>query len=157
MTIRNREGLIKALYAKQSFAYGKHTIAGVIGDTYRIRDYNTTILILGSDGGIEYFNNTFYSKTTSKLQNLLKEIFNIVAPERRAYLFNTNPKRAYINEGYGDITFDKEGYILFATLKKGGAITFISPSVLNPFISLKIGGEWFDTETNLLTKQEVPQ
>lgn len=62
MIVRNREGLIKALYAKQSFTYGGHTEAISIRGVYHIKDYGTTMLIIGADGGIAFFNNMITGK-----------------------------------------------------------------------------------------------
>lgn len=157
MIVRNKEGLIKALNAKQSFTYGGHTSAGFNGLTYRIRDYDTTILIMGLDGGIEFFNNKTYSNTTTRLQNLLKEIFNINAPERRAYLFNTEPKKAYSIDATlaGKAFFNTDGSLaFFAETIKGENVSFISPNVLPPLISLKVANTWLDIETKLLTKED---
>ena len=161
MTIRNREGLSEALYAKQSFVYGGHIRAGISKNIYLIRDYDTTILIMRLDGGIEFFfNNKFYSNTTSRLQNLLKEVFNINAPERRTYLFDTKPKNAYFEHTMlaGKAFFKNDGSLsFFASMLKGGNMNFISPNVLPPFITLSVADTWIDIETKLLLKQEVSQ
>ena len=106
-----------------------------------------------------YFDNSFYSVTTSRLQNLLKEIFNFVAPERRAYLFDTTTKKAYLEGVYGEVSFNKDGLILFASIGQLGDkdLRFYSPKSLSPLISLGLGGVWCGIETKLLLKQEVSQ
>lgn len=93
ITIRNKEGLIKALCEYKEFTYGKHVKARLYGETYVITDYNVTILVIKRDRSVLYFDNSFYSKTTSKLQNLLKEVFNFIAIRRKAYLFDTAAKK----------------------------------------------------------------
>lgn len=157
MTVRNKEGLIKALYAKQSFTYDGHVSAGISKNVYLIRDYDTTILIISLDGVVEFFNNKFYSVTTSRLQNLLKEIFSINAPERKAYLFNTEPKRAFcLADGIaGKAFFNNDGSLaFFMEWINGENMRFISPSFLAPLITLKIADTWCDIETRLLRGED---
>lgn len=156
MTVRNREGLIKALYAKQSFTYGGHIEAISIRGVYHIKDYGTTMLIIGADGGIAFFNNKFYSNTTSKLQNLLKEVFNIVAPERKAYLFDTEPKKIYCIDVMitGKAFFNKNGNLVFFTDRARGKACFLSPKELPPLISLRVDTVWCDIETKLLRGED---
>lgn len=156
MIVRNKEGLIKALWGYKEFIYGGHVEARLYGETYVITDYNVTILVIKKDRSVLYFDNSFYSKTTSKLQNLLKEVFNFVAPERKAYLFDTTTKKAYLGGIYGEVTFNKDGLILFASIKQIGnkGSRFYSPKSLSPLISLSFGGVWCDIETKLLRGEE---
>lgn len=160
ITIRNKEGLIKALCEYKEFTYGGHIEASIIKNVYRIVDYDTTILIMGLDGVVEFFNNKFYSNTTSRLQNILKEVFNINAPERKTYLFDTKPKKAFCTDAglAGKVFFNNDGKLtFFVNMIKGENIEFISPNFLMPIISLKLADTWCDIETRLLLKQEVSQ
>lgn len=157
ITIRNRQGLIEALNNKQAFNYGNHLRAGLTGDSsYQVADYSTLLLVIDKDNKIVYFDNSFYSVTTSRTQNLLKGVFNIVAPERKAYLFDTEPKRAYLGGIYGEVSFSKEGLILFASIGQIGSkgSRFYSPKSLSPLLSLYIGGTWCEIETKLLRGEE---
>ena len=44
---------------------------------YVVYSYQTIILRVNSAGEVEYFDNGYYSRTTSKLQNKIKQAFNI--------------------------------------------------------------------------------
>lgn len=44
---------------------------------YIVYSYKTIILRLNSAGGVEYFDGGYYSRTTSKLQNKIKEAFHL--------------------------------------------------------------------------------
>jgi hypothetical protein len=157
MIVRNKEGLIKALYAKQSFTYGGHVSADISKNVYIIRDYDTIILIVSLGGVIEFFNNRFYSVTTSRLQKLLKEIFNINAPERKAYLFNTEPKRAFcLADGIaGKAFFNNDGSLaFFVEWINGENMHFISPTLLTQVISLKLADTWCGIEAKLLRGED---
>ena len=156
MIVRNREGLNKALWGYKEFTYGGHVEARLYGETYVITDYNVTILVIKTDRSVLYFDNTFYSITTSRLQNLLKEVFNFTAPERKAYLFDTEPKKAYLGGIYGEVSFSKEGLILFASIGQLGSngMRFYSPKSLSPLLSLSLGGVWCGIETRLLRGEE---
>lgn len=44
---------------------------------YIVYSYQTIILRLNSAGEVEYFDSGYYSKTTSKLQNKIKEAFKL--------------------------------------------------------------------------------
>ena len=159
MIVRNREGLIKALWGYTEFTYGGHVEARLYGETYVITDYNVTILVIKRDRSVLYFDNSFYSNTTSKTQNLLKEVFNFVAPERKAYLFDTTTKKAYLGGIYGEVSFNKDGLILFASIGQIGSkgVRFYSPKSLESIVSISFGGVWCGIETKLLLKQEVSQ
>ena len=118
MVVSNKEGLIKALWGYKEFTYGGHVKAWEWAKTFTVQDYNT-VLLVKYNGALIYFNNKFYSKTTSRLQNLLKEVFNIVAPERKAYLFDTEPKEMY----YTDAT---ECYRGSAFFNSNGSLSFFA-------------------------------
>lgn len=156
MIVRNKEGLIKALWGYKEFTYGGHVEARLYGETYVITDYSVTILVIKRDRSVLYFDNSFYSKTTSKLQNLLKEVFNFIALRRKAYLFDTTTKKAYLGGTYGEVTFNKDGLILFASIWQIGSkgSRFYSPKSLSPLMSLSFGGVWCDIETKLLIRED---
>ena len=44
---------------------------------YIVYSYQTIILRLNSAGEVEYFDGGYYSRTTSKLQNRIKQVFNM--------------------------------------------------------------------------------
>lgn len=44
---------------------------------YVVYSYNTVILRLNSAGEVMYFDGGYYSRTTSKLQNKIKQVFNL--------------------------------------------------------------------------------
>ena len=44
---------------------------------YIVYSYQTIILRLNSAGEVEYFDGGYYSRTTSKLQNRIKQAFNL--------------------------------------------------------------------------------
>ena len=44
---------------------------------YIVYSYQTIILRLNSAGEVEYFDGGYYSRTTSKLQNKIKNVFNL--------------------------------------------------------------------------------
>lgn len=44
---------------------------------YIVYSYQTIILRLNSAGEVEYFDSGYYSRTTSKLQNMIKQAFNL--------------------------------------------------------------------------------
>ena len=44
---------------------------------YIVYSYSTIILRLNSAGEVEYFNNGYYSKTTSRLQNKIRQAFKL--------------------------------------------------------------------------------
>ena len=44
---------------------------------YIVYSYQTIILRLNSAGEVEYFDSGYYSRTTSKLQNKIKQVFNL--------------------------------------------------------------------------------
>ncbi|QPH88679.1 hypothetical protein [Campylobacter concisus] len=155
MIVRNKEGLIKALWGYKDFTYGGHVEATLIRDTYTVKDYGKTILVIKKGRDILYFDNSFYSVTTSRFCNLLKEVFNFTAPERKAYLFDTEPKRVYVG-GLGHITlnFTKEGLISLVSKKTERGYEFYKIDSLPPLVTLDIGGIYRIIETKLLTKED---
>ena len=155
MIVRNKEGLIKALCEYKEFTYGGHVEARLYGETYVITDYLGIILIIKRDRSALYFDNSFYSNTTSKTQNLLKEVFNLVAPERKAYLFDTEPKKAYLGDlEEVNITFTSEGLISMISKKTKRGFEFFKLNDLCPLMSLYIGGVWCGLETKLLRGED---
>lgn len=44
---------------------------------YVVYSYQTVILTIKEDGTISYFDNSYHSRTTSKLQNKIKEAFDL--------------------------------------------------------------------------------
>ena len=44
---------------------------------YIVYSYQTIILRLNSAGEVEYFDDGYYSRTTSRLQNRIKQVFNL--------------------------------------------------------------------------------
>ena len=44
---------------------------------YIVYSYQTIILRLNSAGGVEYFDDGYYSKTTSRLQNKIRQAFKL--------------------------------------------------------------------------------
>ena len=47
-------------------------------ETYKVWSYNTLIFKYNKlSNEVEYFNNSYYSSTTSKIQNILIDIFNL--------------------------------------------------------------------------------
>lgn len=46
-------------------------------EEYIVYSYQTIILRLNSAGEVEYFDSGYYSKTTSKLQNKIKQAFSL--------------------------------------------------------------------------------
>ena len=159
MVIRNKEGLIKALCEYKEFTYGGHVKAWEWAKTFTIQDYNT-VLLVKYNGALIYFNNKYYSQTTSRLQNLLKEVFNIVAPERKAYLFDTEPKEMYYTDATecyrGSVFFNSNGSLSFFAKKKreGDFVEFIKCNKLPQEISLKLGSVYYGLETRLLRGED---
>lgn len=155
MIVRNREGLIKALWGYKEFTYGGHVEARLYGETYVITDYLITILVIKRDRSVLYFDNSFYSNTTSKTQNLLKEVFNFVAPERKAYLFDTTTKKAYLGDLEDvNVAFTNEGVISMISKKTKRGFEFFKLNDLCPLMSLYIGGVWCGLETKLLRGED---
>lgn len=156
ITIRNKEGLFNALNNKQDFKYGGYLVAYTRGDgSYHVVDYNTLLLVLDKDNRVVYFDNSFYSVTTTKTQNLLKEVFSIDAPKRKLYLNDTTPKGAYAGLlSYVNITFTNEGLISTISKKTEKGYIFFKDSILPPLIALLIGGCYYDIKTKLLRGED---
>ena len=156
ITIRNKEGLFNALYNKRDFKYSEHLGAYTFGDGYyHVVDYSTLLLVLDKDNRVVYFDNSFYSVTTTRIQNLLKEVFDLVATERKLYLKDTTPKLAYLGElGYVDITFTNKGFISTISKKTEKGYIFFKDSALPPVIALMICGCLYDVKTKLLRGED---
>ncbi|WXG60249.1 hypothetical protein VB002_00610 [Campylobacter concisus] len=156
ITIRNKEGLFNALNNKQDFKYGGHLVAYTRGDgSYHVVDYSALLLVLDKDNRVVYFDNSFYSVTTTKTQNLLKEVFCIDAPKRKLYLNDTTPKLALVsNLSSVNITFTSEGLISTISKKTENGYIFFKDSILPPLIALLIGGCYYDIETKLLRGED---
>lgn len=57
------------------------------GTHYIIKSYETVILDLNTKTGELLFNNCYYSRTTSKIQNMIKAAFNLInCKERKCFL-----------------------------------------------------------------------
>ena len=68
--------------------YGSSVRAVNTGKTYTVLSYGTPILIYCMTTGETIFDNSYYSKTTSKLQNLIKDAFGLHDfKERKIYDF----------------------------------------------------------------------
>lgn len=50
--------------------------ADMVADEYNIYSYNTLMATI-KKGKVVYFNDKHYSRTTSRLQNIIKDVFNI--------------------------------------------------------------------------------
>ena len=150
ITIRNKEGLIKALCEYKEFTYGGHVKAWEWDKTFTIQDYKT-VLLVKYNGALLYFNNKFYSNTTSRLQNLLKKVFNIVAPERKE-MYYTDATECY----RGSAFFNSNGSLSFFAKKKreGDFVEFIKCNKLPQEISLKLGNVYYGLETKLLRGED---
>lgn len=83
-------------------------------------------------------------------------MFNIVAPERKAYLFDTKPKKIYCIDVMitGKAFFNKNGNLVFFTDRARGKACFLSPKELPPLISLRVDTVWCDIETKLLRGED---
>lgn len=46
-------------------------------DEYVVYSYQTVILTVKEDGTVSYFDSSYHSRTTSKLQNKIREAFNL--------------------------------------------------------------------------------
>lgn len=156
ITIRNKEGLFNALNNKQDFKYGGHLVAYTRGDdSYHVVDYSILLLVLDKDNRVVYFDNSFYSVTTTKTQNLLKTIFTINTPKRKLYLNDTTPKRAYAGLlSYVNIIFTNEGLISTISKKTEKGYEFFKCSSLPPLIALVISGCYYDVKTKLLIGED---
>lgn len=73
-----------------------------------------------------------------------------------ASLFDTTTKKAYLGGVYGEVSFNKDGLILFASIGQIGSkgTRFYSPKSLSPLLSLYIGGVWCAIETKLLRGED---
>lgn len=89
ITIRNKEGLTKALNNKQEFKYGNRLSALIIGDNnYHIMDYNTLLLVLDKDNRVVYFDNRILCADMGTFLKVLAEAYNLDRDfrERKEYI-----------------------------------------------------------------------
>jgi hypothetical protein len=84
MKISNYDAVQDALHYRESFVHGScHAVR--IDDypapfgqrrEYRVWSYNTLVLVYNLDAGrVVYFDNRYYSQTTSRLQNMIRAAF----------------------------------------------------------------------------------
>lgn len=69
--------IIKYLTNKEPFQASNIFACLTEKSEYIVYSYSTIILRLNSAGEVEYFNSGYYSRTTSKLQNKIKQAFNL--------------------------------------------------------------------------------
>ena len=66
------------------------------GTRYIIKSYETVILDLNTKTGELLFNNCYYSRTTSKIQNMIKVAFNLInSKERKCFLMINGSIKAH--------------------------------------------------------------
>lgn len=66
---------------------GSSATAIFTGRHYIVKSYDTLMLDLDTKTGELLFNNCYYSRTTSKLQNMIKAAFNLTeCKERKCFL-----------------------------------------------------------------------
>lgn len=66
------------------------------GTRYIIKSYETVILDLNTKTGELLFNNCYYSRTTSKIQNMIKVAFNLInCKERKCFLMINGSIKAH--------------------------------------------------------------
>lgn len=70
---RDMQAKLEQLQAFQ----GRSTTAVTADGFYIVRSYNTPILILCTTTGRATFDNSYYSITTTKIQNLIKDAFGL--------------------------------------------------------------------------------
>ena len=62
-------------------------------EIYEVWSYNKVILKM-IDHKIAYFDNTYYSRTTSRIQNIIKRMYAL-PKERKKYVFNFSPDNLF--------------------------------------------------------------
>lgn len=66
---------------------GSSATAVFTGRRYIVKSYDTLMLDLDTKTGELLFNNCYYSRTTSKIQNMIKAAFNLInCKERKCFL-----------------------------------------------------------------------
>ncbi len=66
------------------------------GTHYIVKSYETLMLYLNTKTGELFFNNCYYSVTTSKLQNMIKAAFNLTdCKERKCFLMINGSIKAH--------------------------------------------------------------
>lgn len=79
----NYEGIRDALYYRESWQHGSSR-AERLDSEYLVWSYKTLILRYSLNGHkVLYFDNRYHSNTTSRLQNLIREEFNVNRFEHR--------------------------------------------------------------------------
>lgn len=73
----NQKQIIKYLQANKPFQASNIFACLTEKSEYVVYSYSTIILRLNSAGEVEYFDNGYYSRTTSKLQNKIKQVFSL--------------------------------------------------------------------------------
>jgi hypothetical protein len=75
---------------------GSSATAVFTGTRYIIKSYETVILDLNTKTGELLFNNCYYSRTTSKIQNMIKVAFNLInCKERKCFLMINGSIKAH--------------------------------------------------------------
>lgn len=69
--------VINALINKKPFQASNIFACLTEASEYVVYSYSTVILRLNSAGEVMYFDNGYYSRTTSKLQNKIRQAFNL--------------------------------------------------------------------------------
>lgn len=69
--------VVKYLANKKTFQASNIFACLTEKSEYIVYSYQTVILRLNSAGEVEYFDDGYYSRTTSKLQNRIKQVFSL--------------------------------------------------------------------------------
>ena len=69
--------VINYLKAKKPFQASNIFACLTETNEYLVYSYQTIILRLNSAGEVEYFDGGYYSRTTSRLQNRIKQVFSL--------------------------------------------------------------------------------
>lgn len=73
----NQKQVLSYLMDKKAFQASNVFACLTEAGEYLVYSYQTIILRLNSAGEVEYFDDGYYSKTTSRLQNKIKQAFNL--------------------------------------------------------------------------------
>ena len=73
----NQKQVTSYLASKKPFQASNIFACLTENSKYIVYSYQTVILRLNSAGEVEYFDDGYYSRTTSKLQNKIKQAFNL--------------------------------------------------------------------------------
>lgn len=69
--------VVNHLQAKKPFQASNIFACLTEKNEYIVYSYQTIILRLSSAGEVEYFDGGYYSRTTSRLQNRIKQVFSL--------------------------------------------------------------------------------